>query len=121
MHHVRADYEEARRYFEKALEISKEIGNEEEQAVSYNNLGVLNHNCLSKLDDALVYHEKASEIRKRLSYRKAERMSYNNIGGVLEARGEYHKALKYYGISLAVSEEIKDRRLEGAIYTLLAR
>ncbi|KAL9989032.1 hypothetical protein ACROYT_G003540 [Oculina patagonica] len=113
VHHARGSYEEARRYYEKALEISKEIGNEIEQAASYNNLGVLSHNCLGKLDDALVLHEKALEIRKRLRYRKAEGMSYNNIGGVFEARGEYQKALKYYEKSLAVSKEIKDRRLEG--------
>ncbi len=113
VNHARGSYEVARRYYEKALEISIEIGNEIEQAVSYNNLGVLNHNCLGKLDDALVLHEKALEIRKRLRYRKAEGMSYNNIGGVFEARGEYQKALEYYEKSLAVSKEIKDRRLEG--------
>ena len=113
VHQTRANYEEARRYYEKALGISTEIGDEIEQAVSYNNLGVLNHNCLGKLEDALVFHEKALEIRKRLRYRKAEGFSYNNIGGVFEARGEYKKALEYYEKSLAVSKEIKDRRLEG--------
>ena len=113
VHHTRGNVEEARRYYEKALRISKEIGNEIEQAVSYNNLGVLNHDCLGKLDDALVYHEKALEIRKRLRDRKAEGFSYNSIGGVFEARGEYQKALEYYGKSLTVSKEIKDRRLEG--------
>ena len=113
VHHSCGNYEEARRYYEKALEISKEIGNDIEQAASYNNLGVISHNCLGKLDEALVFHEKALEIRKRLRYRKAEGMSYNNIGGVFEARGEYQKALEYYEKSLAVSKEIKNRRLEG--------
>ena len=113
VNHVRGEYEEARRYYEKALRISKEIGNEKEQAVSYNNLGVLNHKCLGKLDDALALHEKALEIRKRLRYRREEGYSYNNIGGVFEARGEYQKALEYYEKSLAVSNEIMDRRLEG--------
>ena len=113
VNHARGNFDEARRYYEKGLRISKEIGNEIEQAVSYNNLGVLNHNCLGKLDDALVFYEKALEIRKRLRYRRAEGFSYNNIGGVFEARGEYEKALEYYEKSLAVSKEIKDRRLEG--------
>ena len=110
---ARGNCEEARRYYEKALSISTEIGNEIEQAVSYNNLGVLNHKCLGKLDDALALHEKALEIRKRLRYRREEGYSYNNIGGVFEARGEYQKALEYYEKSLAVSNEIMDRRLEG--------
>ncbi|XP_078345256.1 uncharacterized protein LOC144630758 [Oculina patagonica] len=113
VHHVRAKYEEARRYYEKALAISIKIRCEKEQAVSYNNLGVLNHDCIGKLDDALVFHEKALEIRKRLRHRNEEGFSYNNIGGVFEARGEYQKALEYYEKSLAVSKEVKDRQLEG--------
>ena len=113
VHQSGGNYEEARRYYEKALVISEKIGNEIEQAVSYNNLGVLNHNCLGKLENALVFHKKALEIRRRLRDRKAEGMSYNNIGGVFEARGEYQKALEYYEKSLAVSKEINNRRLEG--------
>ncbi|KAJ7360323.1 hypothetical protein OS493_016954 [Desmophyllum pertusum] len=113
VHQLRGNHDEACRYYKKALGISEEIKNEIEQAVSYNNLGVINHNCLGKLDEALAYHMKALEIRKRLRYRNAEGTSYNNIGGVYEARGQYEKALEYYKKSLAVSKEIKDRRLEG--------
>ena len=113
VYHIRGSYETARHYYEKALRINKEIGIEIQQATSYNNLGVMSHNCLGKLNEALAYHEKALEIRKRLGYRKDEGTSYNNIGGVYEARGDYKKALEYYERSLALSIEIKDRVLEG--------
>ena len=112
VYYVRGNYQKARYYFEKAFKISKEIGNEIQQAIYYNNMGVMNHSYLSNLEVALDFHEKALEIRKRLGYRKAEGLSYNNIGGVYEARGDYKKALEYYEKSLKLSVDIEDRALE---------
>ena len=111
--HSRGECKEAKSYYEKALEISIRAGNEIEQAASLNNLGVLHHNYLSKLDEALNFHEKALEIRRRLGCRRVEGTSYNNIGGVYEARGEYEKALEYYEKSYDISLEVKDKVLEG--------
>ena len=111
--HYRGRCEEAKSYYEKALEISIRAGNEIDKAVSLNNLGVLHHNYLSKLDEALNFHEKALEIRRRLGCRRVEGTSYNNIGGVYEARGDYEKALEYYEKSYVISLEVKDKVLEG--------
>ncbi|PFX30371.1 Tetratricopeptide repeat protein 28 [Stylophora pistillata] len=105
-------YEEARQYYEEAFRINKEIGNEPEQAIYYNNMGVMNHNFLGNLDVALSFHEKALEIRKRLRNKKPEGTSYNNIGGVYEARGDYKKALEYYEKSLELGVQIQDRVVE---------
>ena len=113
IYYVRGNYEKARQYYEKAFKINKEIGNELQKAIYYNNMGVMNHNYLSNLEVALDFHEKALEIRKRLGYRKGEGTSYNNIGGVYEARGDYKKALEYYEKSLELSVDIEDRVLEG--------
>ena len=114
VYNVRGNYEKARHYYEKAFKINKEIGNEIQQAIYYNNMGVMNHNYLGNLEAALDFHEKALEIRKRLGYRKAEGLSYNNIGGVYEARGDYKKALEYYEKSLELSVDIEDRVLEAS-------
>ena len=111
--HYRGRCEEAKSYYEKALEISTRAGNEIDKAVSLNNLGVLHHNYLSKLDEALNFHEKALEIRRRLGCRRVEGTSYTNIGGVYEARGDYEKALEYYEKSYVISLEVKDKVLEG--------
>ena len=111
--HYRERCEEAKSYYEKALEISIRAGNEIDKAVSLNNLGVLHHNYLSKLDEALNFHEKALEIRRRLGCRRVEGTSYTNIGGVYEARGDYKKALEYYEKSYVISLEVKDKVLEG--------
>ena len=114
VYNVRGNYEKARHYYEKAFKINKEIGNEIQQAIYYNNMGVMNHNYLGNLEAALDFHEKALEIRKRLGRRKDEGTSYNNIGGVYEARGDYKKALEYYEKSLELSVDIKDRVLEAS-------
>ena len=114
VYNVRGNYEKARHYYEKAFKINKEIGNEIQQAIYYNNMGVMNHNYLGNLEAALDFHEKALEIRKRLGRRKDEGTSYNNIGGVYEARGDFKKALEYYEKSLKLSVDIEDRVLEAA-------
>ena len=114
VYNVRGNYEKARHYYEKAFKINKEIGDEIQQAIYYNNMGVMNHNYLGNLEAALDFHEKALEIRKRLGRRKDEGTSYNNIGGVYEARGDYKKALEYYEKSLELSVDIEDRVLEAS-------
>ena len=114
VYNVRGNYEKARHYYEKAFKINKEIGDEIQQAIYYNNMGVMNHNYLGNLEAALDFHEKALEIRKRLGRRKDEGTSYNNIGGVYEARGDFKKALEYYEKSLKLSVDIEDRVLEAA-------
>ena len=40
------------------------------QAIYYNNMGVMNHNYLGNLEVALDFHEKALEIRKDLDAEK---------------------------------------------------
>ena len=107
-------FDAARPYYEKALEISKAVGNKLEMAVSYHNLGTICHNCTGELNKALISYHKALEIRKACGYRLGEVTSYHNIGGVYQQRGKYQKALGFYEKSLQISKEINNRRFEGA-------
>lgn len=64
VYQAHGNYHKAQTSYQKALEISNATGNEIGEAVVCNNLGVLNHECLGKLDEALVYHQKALVIFK---------------------------------------------------------
>ena len=117
----RGYFDAGRPYYEKALEVSKEVGFKLGIAVSYHNLGTICHNCTGELDKALIYYHKALEIRRVCGYRLGEVLSYHNIGGVYQQRGEYQKALGYYEKSLQISNEINNRRFEGANLLFIGR
>ncbi len=104
-----AEYEKAKKLYEKALEICRELLGEEHlgAAVVYNNLALL----YEKKGE----YEKAEEVcKKSLSIREKllgedhpdTARSYHNLAVLYEEKGEYDKAEELYKKSLSILEKL---------------
>ena len=109
------EYQKAKEYYEKALAITKEIGDREGEAPIYGNLGVA-FRSLGEYQKAKEYHEKALAIRTEMGDIKGKAADYGNLGAVFSSLGEYHKAEEYHKKALAIRIEIGDRRGEAINY-----
>lgn len=103
------EYDKALEYYNKALEISKEVlgENHRDTAASYNNIGVV-YGKLGDSDKALEYFIKALEIRKEVlgENHSDTASSYGNIGIVYWNLGDYDKALEYHNKALEITKEV---------------
>ena len=88
------DYEKAKEYYDKWLEINIEIGDRQGEANAYGNLGIV-FESLAKYDIAKEYYEKALEINIESGDRQGEANAYGNLGIVFNSLAEYDKAKEY--------------------------
>ncbi|MDP4267376.1 MAG: tetratricopeptide repeat protein [Bacteroidota bacterium] len=102
------DYDKAKNYGEQALSISKKIGNKTEEALAYNNLGLVYY-YLGDYNTSLKYYNISLEIRTANQDKNGIASSLMNIGLVYDAKAEYGKALNYHFKSLRIWEESNDK------------
>ncbi len=115
-YYFRGKNKEAASYFEKSLNLRKEIGDQMGVAAALNNLGVISKNqgdyntALEFYNQSLATYQKAKDL-------KGTAAALHNIGNIFEIKGDYKSAIDYYTKSLGLKEKIKDQA--GMIYTLL--
>jgi len=110
------DIRKAIEYYEKALQIAKEIGDRKSESMWIGYIG----GVYFDLDDAkkaIEYNKKALKIAQEVGDRKNECEWFENIGSAYHVQGDVRKALKYYEKALKIAQEIGERREE---CTLLA-
>ena len=99
-------YPDALGYYQKALEIDKEIYGERhpDVAACYNNIGMELY-YQGNYDEALVCCKKALEIRTEIYGEQHSELAtnYDNVGSVLRNMGNYSEALVYYKKSLEIN------------------
>ncbi|XP_020606616.1 tetratricopeptide repeat protein 28-like [Orbicella faveolata] len=123
MYRQQCKYLKARELYEKAINITKEIGDkkneaytdEEGEANSYGNLGKV-FTSLGDYDKAKEYLEKALAIRIQIADKEGEANSYGNLGPVFTSLGEYDKAKKYLEKALVINIQIGDKQGEASSY-----
>lgn len=69
---VVGEYEEARKYHEKALALRKEIMDKNGVASSYGNIGFV-YQLVGEYEKAIEYHENALALRKAIGDKKWRR------------------------------------------------
>ena len=109
------DYEKAKEYYDKWLEINIEIGDRQGEANAYGNLGIV-FESLAKYDIAKEYYEKALEINIESGDRQGEANAYGNLGIVFNSLAEYDKAKEYLEKALEMKIESGDRQGEATAY-----
>ena len=111
------DFEKARHHYEEALQIHRELAQQNPEAylpkvaTSLNNLGVLlrDTNDLKKAQD---YYEEALQIRRELMEKNPEAYlpkiaaSLNNLGVLLSDTNDLKKAQDYYEEALQIHREL---------------
>ncbi len=101
-------YEEARSYYEKSLQIDKELGRQQEIASSYHQLAVLAQE-LGQLDEALAYYGAAMEIHQALNNLPSQANIYHQLGLLTQEVGNYDAARRLYEKSLEIEEALKNQ------------
>ena len=118
MYFHESKFAQAKNLFEKALLISKEIGDRRGEATSYGNLGVV-YLSIGEYEKAREYLEKSIAILVEIGNRSGAASCYTNLGGMYQTVGEYKKAREYLEKSLAIQTEIGNRSGEASAYTNL--
>jgi CHAT domain-containing protein/Flp pilus assembly protein TadD len=106
IYYDQGDYHKSIQYYQKALEISRELKEPSQEAVSYNNLG--------KTYSDLGQYEKAREsLLKGLKIVSAQRnlelevVIHSNLGKIASVQGDYSAALNEYQQALTLGQKAK--------------
>ena len=102
-------------YYNKALDLSKEIKSQSLIAKCSRYIGIIYY-YQGFYTKAIDYHIKSLNAYKIIGDKKGISGSYNNIGLVYEYQGAYTKAISYYLKSLKISEEIGDKKVIHSAY-----
>jgi tetratricopeptide (TPR) repeat protein len=103
-----ANFPEAQKLLEKALEISRQIGSQLSIRQALNNLA----NVVWEQGDtarALAIHRQALNLSRELGDKAREAISLNNIAGLLILQGKLEETRRTYEESLRIANEIDDR------------
>ena len=105
-------------YYQKAIDLQKELNLELDLVASLNSLAGIYYS-LGEYQKAIEFHQQSLAIDREIGDRGGEGKSYNNLGNVYHSLGEYQKAIEFHQQSLAITREIGDRRGEGNSYNNL--
>jgi len=112
----KGQFDEALKYFSKALVLSDINGiGDSELANLYNNLGIL-FSDWSKYEKSLFYYKKALSIEKALGNLKEQARIYNNLGTIYWYQESLDSALYFYKKSLDGRSTLGD--INGKAYVL---
>ena len=115
LYYQRSKYEEAKKFYEKALSIMMETGNNRGVGVCYGNLGTV-FRSLSQYTKAEEYLKKALVINQEIGDKEGEASAYGNLGTVFKSVGQYTKAEEYLRKALVIRKEIGDKEGEALGY-----
>ena len=111
----RSKYEAAKQFYEKALSIMIDTGNNREVGVCYENLGTVSFS-VGQYTKAEEYLHKALVISKEIGDKHGEAADYGNLGTVFYSVGQYTKAEEYLQKALTIKKEIGDKEGEATDY-----
>ncbi|MBI3583091.1 MAG: DUF2225 domain-containing protein [Nitrospinae bacterium] len=100
-------YNEALGYFEKALNIFRIEGHDENTAATLHYIGSINKK-FGKYDKSLTFFKDALKINKKLNIPKNIATDLNEIGLIYDSLGKYEEALKYYEESLKIFKKLNN-------------
>ena len=104
-------YLEAMELYDKAINISKEMGDRKNEAYANDAVGIISYH-LDDYDKAKEYLEKALEIRIQIGDKQGEANSCGHLGTVFEFLGQYDKAKEYLEKALKISIQTGDKQGE---------
>jgi tetratricopeptide (TPR) repeat protein len=105
-------------YYQKAIDLQKELNLELDLVASLNSLADIYYSR-GEYQKAIEFDQQSLAITREIGDRGGEGKSYNNLGTVYNSLGEYQKAIEFYQQSLAITREIGDRGGEGKSYNNL--
>lgn len=110
-----SNFKKAIEFYEKSIEIAKNINDKEVEYKCYGNLGT-NYFKLTNFDQALKYQKKALEIANELGTLTGKAICYVGLGNVYTALKDFDKAIESYEKAAAMFKELGDRISETECY-----
>ncbi|MCA2702431.1 MAG: tetratricopeptide repeat protein, partial [Microcystis sp. M179S2] len=105
-------------YYQKAINLQKELNLELDLVASLNSLAGIYY-CLGEYQKALEFCQQSLAITREIGDRGGEAKSYIGLGNLYSSLREYQKAIEFYQQSLAISREIEDPSREANSYNNL--
>lgn len=113
-----SEFAEARRHYEAALDLRREIADAAGIAGALNNLGVIAY-WFADYEDAARLHRESLALWQSIDDRFGEALSHGNLGDVYMVQGDFGRAREHHMTSLRLRESIHDAtRLAYAWYNL---
>jgi tetratricopeptide (TPR) repeat protein len=106
--------EVSKAYTEKALTISRDIGNRHGEGTFLNNLGLVNE-ALGNPQQAIVHYNQSLVIAREIGERFVESHALGNIGSAYKVMNDARRAIEYYEQDLAITRDMGNRRGESAV------
>jgi tetratricopeptide (TPR) repeat protein len=94
-------------YYEQALKIDREIGNEQDEDRNLENMG-LAFSLLGEHTKAIEYCEQGLKIAREVCDRIGESETLGNMGSIYYYRREFRQAVEYYEQALEINRRICD-------------
>ena len=104
-------YDKAKEYLQKALDIGTEIGDKKGEASCYGNLGTV-FKSLGQYDRAKEYLQKALVITTEIGYKEGEAGALANLGFMFRTVGDFKTSEVCLEKALFISRDIVDGRRE---------
>ena len=99
------DHSQAIAYYQRALELYRQVGDRRGEATTHNNIGLV-YSALWEKRKALAYYEQALLLQRQVGDRGGEATTLNNIGLVYSALGDKRQALAYYEQALELTWQV---------------
>ncbi len=114
----RQEQELAIEYYQKAIDLQKELNLELDLVASLDSLAGIYY-FLGEYQKAIEFYQQSLAISREIEDPSREANSYNNLGNVYDFLGEYQKAIEFHQQSLAITREIGHRGGEANSYNNL--
>jgi len=105
------EHRKAIEYYEEALKISQETGDEQGKGFAFANLGNA-YNCLGEHRKAIKYYKQGLKIFQETGDKQGEGNTLIGLGNAYNGLGEHRKAIEYYEEALKISQETGDKQGE---------
>jgi tetratricopeptide (TPR) repeat protein len=104
IYYIIGDYDRATEFLNRALTLSRKIGDKNTEAAILNNIGQIFKN-IADYDKAIDYIEKAIEIYNDTGFIKGLIVSKSSQAAIFYQYGKYHHSLKLWEECLPIAEE----------------
>ncbi|MFN5301569.1 MAG: tetratricopeptide repeat protein [Pseudanabaena sp.] len=102
-------YEKSITYHQQHHDISEEIVNQREVAISLGNLGI-GYKNLGQYEKSITFYQKYRDISEEMGFQQGVANSLGNLGNCYYSLGQYEKAIAYHQQSLNISEAMGDQQ-----------
>ena len=118
MHHELGNKEEARRLYEEALAVAREIDDRNQEAIVMTSFGILEHKH-GNLDQAIAFFERALATHLAAGNRRSEGVIHINLGSVYADSGQWAPAIDHVESAIRIAHELGSRTNQATALTIL--